>query len=95
RPLDRYTPNSMVDPDQIRERLEEIRSDGFVWVLEEFSEGINSVAAPLFNGTGAVVGALHSHGPSYRFPQEPLGGIIAGRISAAAVAVSEALGYLA
>jgi DNA-binding IclR family transcriptional regulator len=95
RPLDRYTPGSMVDPDQIRERLEEIRSDGFVWVLEEFCEGINSVAAPLFNGTGAVVGALHSHGPSYRFPQESLSDIIAGRVSAAAVAVSEALGYLA
>jgi DNA-binding IclR family transcriptional regulator len=95
RPLDRYSPSSIIDPDQIRERLEEIRSDGFVWVLEEFSEGINSVAAPLFNGTGAVVGALHSHGPSYRFPQESLGDIIAGRVSAAAVAVSEALGYLA
>jgi DNA-binding IclR family transcriptional regulator len=42
-----------------------------------------------------VVGALHSHGPSYRFPQESLSDIIAGRVSAAAVAVSEALGYLA
>jgi DNA-binding IclR family transcriptional regulator len=95
RPLDRYTPNSMVDPERLRERLAQIRSDGFVWALEEFSEGINSVAAPLFNSTGAVIGALHSHGPSYRFPQEPLRDIIAGRVSAAAVAVSESLGHLA
>jgi DNA-binding IclR family transcriptional regulator len=95
RPLDRYTPNSMVDPDQLRERLAKIRSDGFAWVFEEFSEGINSVAAPLLNSTGSVVGALHSHGPSYRFPMESMDDVIAGRIAATAGAVSEALGHLA
>ncbi|MBC8364627.1 MAG: IclR family transcriptional regulator [Actinobacteria bacterium] len=94
RRLDRYTINSMTDPDRLRERLEQIRVDGFVWAYEEFSEGINSVAAPLFNSTGAVVGALHSHGPGYRFPQDELVEIIGKRVAQTAASVSEALGHL-
>ena len=91
---ERYTPETMVDPDQLRARLEHIRADGYAWVLEEFSEGINSVAAPLFNGTGSVIGALHSHGPAYRFPDEALQDIITRRVVATAAAVSEALGHM-
>jgi len=94
RTLERYTPETMTDPDQLRKRLQAIRADGHAWVLEEFSEGINSVAAPLFNGTGSVIGALHSHGPAYRFPDEALQDIITRRVVATAAAVSEALGHM-
>jgi DNA-binding IclR family transcriptional regulator len=68
RPLDAYTTNTVVDPARIRERLASIRDDGNCWVYEEFAEGINSVAAPvLVDGRGAL-GAIHVHGPAYRFP---------------------------
>ena len=36
------------------------------WTVEEYSVGITSVAAPIRDGDGTVVGALHVHGPSYR-----------------------------
>lgn len=95
RKLDQYTPRSVIMPDRIRARLDEVRETGIFWMEEEFSEGINSVAAPLFNQAGAVVGALHSHGPSYRFPDETLKDIVADRVRWAADEISSALGYVA
>jgi len=59
---------TMIDPDEIRARLEQVRSLGYAWVYEEFAEGINSVAAPIFEADGSVEAAVHIHGPAYRFP---------------------------
>jgi DNA-binding IclR family transcriptional regulator len=70
RALEAYTTNTMVDPTLIKGRLASIRDDGHCWVYEEFAEGINSVAAPvLADGSGAL-GAIHVHGPAYRFPSK-------------------------
>ncbi|MDG2428506.1 MAG: IclR family transcriptional regulator [Acidimicrobiales bacterium] len=94
RKLDRYTAKSVVTPKRIRARLTEIRDAGIIWMEEEFAEGITSVAAPLFNSAGAVVGALHSHGPSYRFPDDDLRDIVSDRVRSSAKEISLALGYL-
>jgi len=37
--------------------------------IEEFDAGISSVAAPIADGSGEVIAAVHIHGPSYRFPK--------------------------
>ncbi len=66
--LEKTTPWTIVDPDAIRERLTTIRNLGYAWVLEEFAEGINSVAAPIIDPEGVVEAAIHVHGPAYRFP---------------------------
>ena len=95
RKLDRYTPGSVTDPRRIRERIERVRDEDVSWMEEEFAEGISSVAAPLFNAAGVVVGALHSHGPTYRFPDEALRDIITGRVRSTAQAISAALGHVA
>lgn len=68
RDLERMTANTVTDPESIRRRLTEIRDNGYVWVFEEFVEGINSVAAPVLEGNGLITAALHVHGPAYRFP---------------------------
>ena len=67
-PLVQCTPWTMTDPDELRDRLEQIRSIGYAWVYEEFAEELNSVAAPIFESGGHVEAALHVHGPAYRFP---------------------------
>ena len=67
RTLEPMTVNTMCDPEELRERLAQVRSAGYAWVYEEFAEGINSVAAPVF-GPDGVVAALRIHGPTYRFP---------------------------
>jgi DNA-binding IclR family transcriptional regulator len=67
RDLERTTPNSVTDPDEIRARLQRVRETGYSWVYEEFVEGINSVAAPVFE-QDVITAAIHVHGPAYRFP---------------------------
>jgi DNA-binding IclR family transcriptional regulator len=67
-PLERFTPRTTTDPSTLRERLRQVKLDGYAWVHEEFAEGLNSVAAPIADARGNVVAAVHVHGPSYRFP---------------------------
>lgn len=68
RNLEQMTANTVTDPETIRRRLIEIRDKGYIWVFEEFVEGINSVAAPVLERNGLITAALHVHGPAYRFP---------------------------
>lgn len=84
RPLERYTAHTMVEPARIRARLEDIRGAGHCWIYEEFAEGINSVAAPVIAENGSALGAIHVHGPAYRFPSSANAGEIAGMVMAAA-----------
>ena len=67
-PLDQCTPWTVTDAGELADRLEQVRSMGYAWAYEEFAEGINSVAAPVFESDGRVDAALHVHGPAYRFP---------------------------
>jgi DNA-binding IclR family transcriptional regulator len=91
RDLERLTPATVVDPARLRARLAEVRRRGHAWGLQEFAEGINSVAAPVRDARGQAIAAIHAHGPAYRFP--PRGGEdrIAARIAAAADAVHRQL----
>jgi DNA-binding IclR family transcriptional regulator len=68
RPMERFTERTLADPDAVRDRLRDVRRRGYAWAIEEFDAGISSVAAPIADGSGEVIAAVHVHGPSYRFP---------------------------
>lgn len=68
RPMERFTDRTLVTAADLLERMRAIRRDGFAWAIEEFDEGISSIAAPVADASGEVVAAVHVHGPSYRFP---------------------------
>lgn len=68
RKLDAFTSHTMVEPKLIKQRLRQIHNEGHCWVFEEFAEGINSVAVAVLNTERKVMGAIHVHGPAYRFP---------------------------
>jgi DNA-binding IclR family transcriptional regulator len=70
RPLERFTIRSVVDHDEVRARLAQVAVDGWSWVVDEYEHGISSIAAPIRDHSGVVVAAVHSHGPTYRFPGE-------------------------
>ena len=82
-PLQRSTQQTLVDVDRIRVRLAAIRKQGYAWGMEEFHEGINSVASPVRDASGTFVAAVHVHGPAFRFP-EPASDDEIGRVVAAA-----------
>ena len=91
RPLEAWTEHSVTDSGLIRQRLEDVRRAGFVWVFEEMSEGLNSVAAPVFNPAGTVIAAISAHGPSYRFPEPGASASIAAHVIDAAGRVTDRL----
>jgi IclR family acetate operon transcriptional repressor len=66
--LESTTANTMTNPDELRKRFETIRGDGYAWVFQEFTDDINSVAAPITDSSGRTNLALHVHGPAFRFP---------------------------
>jgi IclR family acetate operon transcriptional repressor len=86
------TPQTVVDPDQLRARLEDVRRSGYAWGLEEFAEGINSIAAPVRDVRGNAVAAIHAHGPAYRFPARGDEERATEEVVAAARAVTRVLG---
>jgi IclR family transcriptional regulator, acetate operon repressor len=88
RSLEAYTVNTVVDPMSIRDRLSQIREDGHFWIHEEFAEGINSVAAPVLANGGRALGAIHVHGPTYRFPADGESDRIAEAVMGAAARFS-------
>ncbi len=91
RPLERFTELTVVDPDALRERLRDIRRDGYAWAREEFDRGISSVAAPIADASGEVVAAVHLHGPSYRFPAAGMDAAIAERVVTTAARIAGSL----
>ena len=67
-PLEAFTVHTITEPEMLRRRLEQVRSEGYAAGFEEFLEGLNAVAAPVFDSKHRPVGSLHVHGPAYRFP---------------------------
>ncbi len=88
RPMERFTDRTLTTAEALLERMRAIRRDGYAWALEELDEGISSVAAPVADGSGEVVAALHLHGPSYRFPPEGVETELANQVVATAARIS-------
>jgi IclR family acetate operon transcriptional repressor len=67
-PLERFTANTVTDPAALRDRVRRAQVEGYAWTRDEFAEGITSIAAAISGEAGELIGAVHLHGPSYRFP---------------------------
>src|SRR3990170_4987585 len=91
RPMERFTDRTLTDPDAVRERLREVRRQGFIWAMDEFEDGISSVAAPIADASGEVIAAVHVHGPSYRFPAEGSEAALAQLVLAGAARIAAGL----
>jgi DNA-binding IclR family transcriptional regulator len=91
-PLISYTKNTITSPDILRDQLEEINGQGYALDLEEFEEGINSVAAPIRNKKGEVAAVLSIPGPINRMTKDRLQEI-AESLIAATQNISKKLGW--
>ena len=86
--MEAFTPRTLTSADALLDRMRAIRRDGYTWALEEFNEGISSVAAPVADANGEVVAAVHVHGPSYRFPPAGAEAGLADQVVTAAARIS-------
>jgi IclR family acetate operon transcriptional repressor len=91
RPMEAFTARTLVTADALLERMRAVRRDGYTWAVEEFDEGISSVAAPVADANGEVVAAVHLHGPSYRFPVEGSEAALAELVVTAAARIAGSL----
>ena len=71
--------------------LQAMRRNDHTWPLQDFAVAISSVAAPVADGSGEVVAAVHLHGPSYRFPAPGDADALADLVVASAARISESL----
>lgn len=92
-PLDAVTPNTVTDPDVLREDLRTIGERGFSVTRGELEEGLNAVAAPIRASDGSVVAVIVVSGPEYRMSEDRLPAAAAA-VCAAAGTVSRQLGWV-
>jgi DNA-binding IclR family transcriptional regulator len=70
KPLSPITPRTIVDPVAFRRELAETRRRGYATDFEESTPGLCCIAAPVFNGDGAVAAAISVSVPNVRFTAE-------------------------
>jgi DNA-binding IclR family transcriptional regulator len=66
KPLPRLTTTTITDPDLLRKELAEVRAQQYATCWQEREVGLCSVAVPLRDYTGAVIGSLAVAGPATR-----------------------------
>ena len=64
--LEAYTERTITDPHLLLEELRRVRALGYAISCGELEEGIDAVAAPIFDHMGTVVAAVSIGGPSER-----------------------------
>ncbi len=88
-----FTENSITNPVAIRAELEKILHRGISVSREERRPGVVSVAAPVFNDAGQVIGAMNICGPVHRVSEEQIEQIIP-LVREAARETSRRLGWI-
>lgn len=93
-PLTKLTPNTITSVKTLKQQFATIREQGYAVNDEEEIEGIQGVAAPVFDLTGDVVASIGISIPSYRFDKSKLKFYADGAIETAR-SISAKLGNLA
>jgi len=64
KPIPQLTPRTVTDPNQLRDRLNQIRQLGLLVDIEETTMGVSGVAAPVFGLNGSFACAIGIIGPT-------------------------------
>lgn len=91
RSIQPVTPATVTDPAQLRTELEQIRKQGWADSNAQRTTGIRAVAAPVFDHTGSVTGAVGLSVPSMRI-DDTRASELGLRTKETAWKISEALG---
>lgn len=69
-PLEKFTDETLTDPDQLRTKAKLARRNGFSISIGEREDGAAGLSAPVFNANMRLFGALSILGPESRMPLE-------------------------
>lgn len=70
RPLQRFTENTITDPDTLRDMIAKVRETGFSFLEQGFDKEVTSRGVPIFGPDGTVLGALAVAIPHTRLTDE-------------------------
>jgi DNA-binding IclR family transcriptional regulator len=90
--LERYTAHTITDANQLQRDLATVRRQGYAIAQEELEEGLNALAAPIYDHTGQAIAAVGVAGPAYRMTPQALPQL-AARLLDATQQISARLGY--
>jgi DNA-binding IclR family transcriptional regulator len=93
RELKRFTPNTVVDRDELKKQLRQIAEQGYALDNEELDVGVRCVGAPIRDYTRRIIGAVSISGPSMRFSEERVDKELIPLVKKAAEEISTKLGY--
>jgi DNA-binding IclR family transcriptional regulator len=93
-PLPASTPQTIVDPDKLREHLHAVASQGFALDIEECERGLCCAATPVYEASGRLVGALSVSAPAFRLADGILEGATVPALVRAADQLSRRLGFV-
>lgn len=71
-PMKALTPSTITDALTLKERLSEVRREGYAVDMEELEVGLRCVAAPIRDPQGRVVAAVSISGPRHSMTQESM-----------------------
>lgn len=92
KPLEKYTPFTITDPELLERNLAEIRHEGCAYSVSEREVGAYSIVAPVRDALGQVVASLAISGPQFRLSEEKVE-VYKKLVKDAARAISRNLGY--
>ena len=90
--LQPYTKNTITDPQELREELQQIRECGYAVDREEAVMGICCIAAPIFGSSGQIIAALSVSGETDLILSEKLQECILD-VKQAAQTIAIGMGY--
>jgi IclR family transcriptional regulator, KDG regulon repressor len=70
RPLEKLTPFTITDPDELRKELQIVRERGFGTTFGELDENENGISAPIKDKDENIVAFLSIAGPGFRFTKD-------------------------
>ena len=69
-PMQRFTKNTITDPEKMRKELQTIRENGYSWTNGEYNLDGIGVATPLRDENNQIVASICMFGPAHRFPAQ-------------------------
>src|SRR6185369_14550296 len=91
--LKKYTPSTITERPALVQQLRAVTEKGYAVDTGEYVEDVRSIAAPIKDYTGRVVGALAVSGPAYRLTNDRLQKEMAPLVVKAGAELSSRLGH--
>jgi IclR family KDG regulon transcriptional repressor len=91
--MERLTPRTITDPGLLKEELMRVAGQGYAIDDQEHDTGVMEIAAPVFDSSGAIIGALSILGPEMRLAGSRLKNELIPLLCDSASSLSTVLGY--